>query len=181
MCVVLVVTLVLNLAAGLIKLLASSDSGSLALAAGGIDSLFDGAANLIGIMAVRVAARPPDVSHPYGHRKFETLVAVGIIVLLFVTCVRLVQMALPRLWVQDAVPIVEWYTIAAVLVAMTLNLIASQHEARWWGAYWPSGPAIRWWIHCWRWPSRVSSRTSGSVLRGTPLTYCRMHRPWIRT
>ncbi|HMT22550.1 MAG TPA: cation transporter, partial [Promineifilum sp.] len=90
---VLAITLGLNVLAAAVKLAAGGWSGSLSLVAGGMDSAFDGLANVAGMAATRVAGRPPDADHPYGHRKYETLVSVGIAVLLFVTCWRLVAEA----------------------------------------------------------------------------------------
>jgi len=130
---VLIVTLALNLAAAGVKLAAAGASGSLALMAGGIDSAFDGAANVFGLVAIRVAARPPDARHPYGYRKFETLVAVVIAVLLFVTCGQLAWSALqgiPRILAGEGEPRVGAWSLLAPAAAFGLNLAASIYERR---------------------------------------------------
>lgn len=137
------VTLGLNLGAAAVKLAGGLASGSLALSAAGIDSAFDGLSNLAGVAAMHVAGRPPDEDHPYGHRKFETLVAVVIALLLLVTCGRLVLQALGRLgallwpgsplfgdFVVEAAPRIGPLVLAAPLVALALNLMAASYEAR---------------------------------------------------
>lgn len=128
---VLLVTLVLNLGAAVTKLLAAWGSGSLALLAGGVDSTFDASANVIGLLAVRAASRPPDRNHPYGHRKIETLVAVVIAFFLFLTCGRLAWEAVLRLGGQGAPPEVGLAALTAPLVAFGLNAAASAYEMRW--------------------------------------------------
>src|SRR5512138_2692570 len=69
---VLWVTLGLNLAVSAGKVLVGHLSGSLAMVADGYHSLVDGSNNVIGLIVAAFAFAPPDRSHPYGHRKFET-------------------------------------------------------------------------------------------------------------
>lgn len=40
--------------------------------------------NLVGIIGVRIAGTPPDDDHPYGHRKFETMASIGILIFLII-------------------------------------------------------------------------------------------------
>ena len=63
----------------------------------GFHSLTDGASNVMGIVAMRAARKPPDEDHPYGHRKYETLAAAGIFVFLLLVVIEVVQGALGRL------------------------------------------------------------------------------------
>ncbi len=82
---VLILTFLLNLAATAAKLGVGLMTGALSLIADGLDTLFDGLSNVIGVIAVRMGSQPPDEDHPYGHRKYETLAALIIAILLFVT------------------------------------------------------------------------------------------------
>ena len=47
--------------------------------------------NVIGIALVAVASRAPDEDHPYGHDKFETLGALGIVGFLSISCFELLR------------------------------------------------------------------------------------------
>ncbi len=131
---VLLLTLGLNLGAAAVKLLAGLASGSLALVAGGVDSVFDGGANVFGLVAMRAAAQPPDAGHPYGHRKFETLTAAVIAVLLFVTCGRLAMAALgdirPILAGAPG-PTITLLTLLSPALAFGFNALTARYEARW--------------------------------------------------
>ncbi|AWV89058.1 cation diffusion facilitator family transporter [Bradymonas sediminis] len=80
---VLWVTMFLNIAVAMIKLGYGYSKGIVSLQASGFDSVFDGAANVIGLVAMGLAALPPDPEHPYGHRKLE--VAVSLFIGLMVT------------------------------------------------------------------------------------------------
>ena len=131
---VLLVTLCFNLAAAAVKLVAGWLSSSLALTAGGLDSVADGAANVFGLVAMRAAARPPDDDHPYGHRKFETLVAAVVAMLLFSTCGRLVWSSVSDfrgIVAGEAGPRVDLVTLLGPALAGLCNAVASRYEARW--------------------------------------------------
>jgi cation diffusion facilitator family transporter len=94
---VLWITLGLNLIATAAKLIVGYSTGSLSLIADGFDSAFDSATNVIGLVGIQFAARPADEDHPYGHRKAETMTALIIAALLFLTMWELIQSAVERL------------------------------------------------------------------------------------
>ncbi|WP_339516450.1 cation diffusion facilitator family transporter [Pseudomonas sp. RL_15y_Pfl2_60] len=69
--------LVVALALALAKAVAWWFSGSVSLLAGLTDSLLDGAASLLNLIAVHYALRPADDDHRYGHGKAEALAGLG--------------------------------------------------------------------------------------------------------
>jgi cation diffusion facilitator family transporter len=73
---ILLVVFVLNLAVAAAKIYYGLTSGSVAIRADGIHSLFDCGSNIVGLVGLWVAMRPPDAGHPYGHRKFESMAAL---------------------------------------------------------------------------------------------------------
>src|SRR6201990_3514045 len=52
-------------------------TGSLALVSAGIESSGDALAEILTLRAIRLGGHPPDREHPYGHRRAETLAALG--------------------------------------------------------------------------------------------------------
>ena len=72
---VLVQVLFLNLAVALAKLVLGYLTGAVSILSDGLHSLTDSFSNVAALVGVRVARKPPDEDHPYGHRKFETLAA----------------------------------------------------------------------------------------------------------
>ncbi|SFD90748.1 cation diffusion facilitator family transporter [Roseivivax sediminis] len=67
-----------------LKLAAWRITGSLAILSDALESIVNIGTACIALWAVRVAARPPDAEHPYGHHKAEILSAVaeGVMVVL---------------------------------------------------------------------------------------------------
>lgn len=126
---VLIVTMLLNFLATIIKLSAGVAVGSLSVVADGLDSLFDGLSNVVGLAGIYVASRPPDAEHPYGHRKFETVAALVIAFLLFLTCWQLIETAVARLS-EGVSPQVNLLLIAAMVVSILIQAATSYYELR---------------------------------------------------
>jgi cation diffusion facilitator family transporter len=126
---VLVITMVLNFIAMGIKLIAGLLTGSLSMVADGLDSFFDGLSNVVGLGGLYAAGKPPDADHPYGHRKFETVAALSISFLLFLTCWQLLQTAWSR-FNQDIAPEVNYWTVLAMLASILIQAGTSAYELR---------------------------------------------------
>lgn len=126
---VLVATMLLNFLATAIKLFAGLATGALSVVADGLDSLFDGLSNIVGLAGLYVASKPPDAEHPYGHRKFETVAALSISFLLFLTCLQLLQTAWERLR-SGISPEVNLWVVAAMLASMLIQAGTSFYELR---------------------------------------------------
>ena len=75
--------LFLNLAVAAAKLVYGRWSGAVAMSADGLHSLLDAMSNVVLLVGLRVASRPPDANHPYGHRKYETVSALGVVAMIF--------------------------------------------------------------------------------------------------
>lgn len=70
---VLLITLVLNWIVALLKFSVGIQFGYLSLKSSGIESFFDGGANILALISITLASRPADADHNYGHHKYETL------------------------------------------------------------------------------------------------------------
>ena len=94
---VLTAILLLNFAISAAKLLTGLRIGAVALVADGLHSLVDALANVIALVGIAAARRPPDANHPYGHRKYETVAAMGVAAMMFVGCWEILSAAWGRL------------------------------------------------------------------------------------
>ena len=94
---VLLRILVLNIAVAIAKIALGYISGAVSILSDGFHSLTDGASNVVGLVGVRVARQPPDEDHPYGHRKFETMASVGILIFLVLVLVEVASSAIARI------------------------------------------------------------------------------------
>ena len=64
-----------NVLLSLLKLAVGFMYSSIALISDGVHSLSDVITSIIGYAGIRISSKPPDRSHPFGHSRFEPLVA----------------------------------------------------------------------------------------------------------
>lgn len=64
-----------NVLLALLKLIVGFLYSSIALISDGVHSLSDVVTSVIGYAGIRISSKPPDRSHPFGHARFEPLVA----------------------------------------------------------------------------------------------------------
>jgi cation diffusion facilitator family transporter len=126
---ILSVVLALNLAVAGAKLGYGFLSGSVAMSADGFNSLLDGFANVVGIVGIAVAARPPDREHHFGHERYETLASMAIGALMAVGVIEIVQSAIGR-WQSGETPQVTWVSFGVMLGAMAVNSGVTVWERR---------------------------------------------------
>lgn len=112
------------------KLFVGLRSGSIAVLGDAAHSGVDAINNVVGLIAVQLAATPPDAKHPYGHGKFETLGAMAVVSFLSITCFELLEGAIRRLVAGAPPPTVEPITFVILLGAMVVNVGVAWSEAR---------------------------------------------------
>jgi cation diffusion facilitator family transporter len=128
---VLFIILVLNLVVAFCKILLGLASGVLSITADGFHSIVDGSSNVVGLVATRLAARPPDADHPYGHRRYETIASLGIGLLLLVTAWEIVSSALSRLnGSEGQTEHIPPLAFAVMLATLVVNLFVTRYERR---------------------------------------------------
>jgi len=119
----------LNLVVALAKLLYGWRSGAIAMTADGVHSLLDASSNLVGLVGVAVARRPPDANHPYGHRKYETFAALSVAVMLFLGCREIVHSAIARLR-DPHLPAITALGFAVLGLTIAINVLVVWIERR---------------------------------------------------
>jgi len=121
--------LFLNLAVAVAKIALGYYTGAVSILSDGFHSLTDSASNVVALVGVSVARRPPDANHPYGHRKYETMASLGILVFLVVVLVEVLSAAADRL-VNGGTPRVFPEGIALMTATLIVNLFVVSYEMR---------------------------------------------------
>ena len=121
--------LVLNLAVALVKIALGYLTGAISILSDGFHSLTDSASNVVALVGVSVARRPPDANHPYGHRKYETMASVGILVFLILVLFQVLAAAYDRV-VNGGTPRVFPEGIGVMTVTLIVNLFVVSYEMR---------------------------------------------------
>lgn len=115
-----------------LKLIAGIASGSLGLVAEAVHSGTDLVAALLTFLALRVAVRPPDRDHPYGHGKAEHLAALAEGAFLVLASGAIAVQAIGRLSGSGHHDVdAQWWTFAVmgVVLAVDLSRMLVSHRA----------------------------------------------------
>lgn len=83
----------LCLAKGAIGLIA----GSVSIVADALNNLSDAASNIISLLGFKLASKPADPGHPYGHGRYEYLSGLAVAVVIVVIGVELMQTSLDKI------------------------------------------------------------------------------------
>jgi cation diffusion facilitator family transporter len=96
--------------------------GSIALVSEALHSLVDFGATIVTWMVVRVSDRPADAEHHYGHGKFESLSALGVVALLYVLAGGIAVEAFSRLREGAVAPTVSAVPFIVLVIDIAVNL-----------------------------------------------------------
>jgi cation diffusion facilitator family transporter len=128
--VTLLAILVANAAVVAVKLSIGIRTGTLAVLGAALESGLDMLNNVMGILLVTLAAQAPDDDHPYGHDKFETLGALGIVGFLSITCFELLREGAQKL-AHPTLPRQPTQSEIAVLAAtVIINVFVVWYERK---------------------------------------------------
>ena len=110
----------------LLKVIVGWISGSISVFAQAADSLLDLFAGLITFFAVRIATKPADKEHPFGHGKVEDMAGVVQGVLIFIAAGVIVYSSVIRIINNTTIELAE-AGIGAMLVSMVASILLSRH------------------------------------------------------
>ena len=102
---------------------------SASMTADGFHSFSDGSSNIIGLIGIWIASRPIDDTHPYGHKKYETLTSIGISILLFLVCFNVVREGILR-FLHPIVPQVSASSFLVMGATLAINIAVMIYEKK---------------------------------------------------
>ena len=116
-----VVCMVCNILLFSIKYLAGSLSGSIAILSDAFNNLSDCANCLITFFGYRMAAKPADKGHPFGHGRMEYLTSLLIAVLIAIMGVELLRDSFDKL--RHPAPVTfRWLVLGILLLSILIKL-----------------------------------------------------------
>lgn len=126
---VFVIVLILNVAVAVVKAVFGVMAGSVSMVADALHSGFDSFSNVVGIVAMHLAGKPPDPEHPYGHGKIETLGTLVIGAMLLLTAAGILLEGYGRL-ITPVTPEITPITVGVMVGTLITNIIVSTYERR---------------------------------------------------
>src|SRR5262249_8041893 len=120
-----------NLGVALAKIVFGYASGAISILSDGFHSLTDTASNVVGLVGIRAARRPPDEDHPYGHRKYETVAAAAVTVFLLLVVIEVLRHAFNQLSGRSTEPpSITVTSFVVMLMTIGVNMFVVRYESR---------------------------------------------------
>ena len=110
------------------KALAGILSGSLAITADAFNNLSDASSSVVSLLGFKLADRPADAKHPYGHGRYEYLSALMVAVMIMVIGVELLKGSVEKILHPE--PVSFGALTAAILVASIAGKLWLAHFNR---------------------------------------------------
>lgn len=123
------IIIVLNLLVGLTKITYGLIVNSVAVMSDGMHTLFDGFNNLMGLVGIYYSSYKPDEKHPYGYRKFETIITVLIGLMMFVTSYEIFKRAYESL-VKGVQSTAGLEAFGIMCTTLMVNFCVSSYEKK---------------------------------------------------
>ena len=129
---VLIITLLLNWLGAIAKILIGFSTGAISILTDGFHSLFDGTSNVLGLIGVKISEKPVDDSHPYGHRKFESVAALGIAFLVLIIGYEFLKNAIQRFLhpVTPEINTLSFFVMAGALIIDTFTFFYENRQGK---------------------------------------------------
>lgn len=96
------------------KLLAGMISGSVAITADAVNNLADASTSIVSLVGFKLAEKPADADHPYGHGRYEYLSGLAVAVMILLIGVELMQSSVKKIFAPT--PVVLSGVTAVVLM-----------------------------------------------------------------
>ncbi len=106
-----------NLLLFLGKLIVGTLAGSLSITADAINNLSDASGSIVTLIGFRIADKPADRSHPYGHARAEYLSGLGVAVLILVIGLELAKSSVQKIFHPSPI---EFSVLAAVVLIASI-------------------------------------------------------------
>lgn len=126
---VLIYTLILNIVVALAKVIYGTKTKTASMVADGYHSFSDGTSNIVGLIGIWIASKPPDENHPYGHQKVETFSTIFISILLFFVSYGIMRGAYIR-FRNPVIPNIGTVSFIVMIGTLIVNLIIVTYETK---------------------------------------------------
>ena len=114
-----------NLGLGFAKCCAGLLGNSFALVADGVESITDVLSGLVVYFGLKIAAKPPDADHPYGHGKAEPIAAFVVSLALMAAAFGIIYQGIREITAPHAAP--APYTLVVLAGVLTIKELLFRH------------------------------------------------------
>ncbi len=115
------VGIVCNLILFAFKFIVGTLSGSMSITADAVNNLSDASSSIISLLGFRLAGKPADPEHPYGHARYEYLSGLAVAVIILIIGFELGRSSLDKILHPSAVKF-SWITAVVLIASIAVKL-----------------------------------------------------------
>ena len=115
------VGIVCNLILFATKLIIGTLSGSVSITADAVNNLSDASSSIISLLGFKLAAKPADADHPYGHARYEYLSGLLVALLIMIIGFELLKSSFEKI-VSPAATKFDWLSVAVLFLSVLVKL-----------------------------------------------------------
>ena len=116
-----VVGILLNILLFAGKFLVGTISGSVAIRADAINNLTDAASQIVSLISFRIAAKPADRDHPYGHARIEYVASMIVSFLILIIAYQLLGDSIDKI-INPVATEFRWVTVGVLVASILVKL-----------------------------------------------------------
>lgn len=124
------VAILANAFLSILKIIIGILSGSLSLVADGIDSAGDILGSLITLITARIISRPPNMLHPYGFDKADTIASKLLAFVIFFGGAQLAISAVQRIFSEETAPLPSKIAILIICISIVGKQLLARYLGR---------------------------------------------------
>ncbi len=102
------------------KLVAGLLSSSVAIMADAVNNLSDASSSLISLLGFKLADRPADAEHPYGHGRFEYLSGMTVAVMILAIGVELLRSSVGKIFAPEPI-VFSWVSVGVLAASIVVK------------------------------------------------------------
>jgi cation diffusion facilitator family transporter len=124
---VLIRILVLNWLVAFIKIGLGLATGAISILADGAHAFFDGVSNILGLIGIKIAQRPPNQKYPYGYSKYEAIATFGIFGFLIFTVLKFSESIYQRI-ISPFQPEINFLILGILASTLIIDYLVAKYE-----------------------------------------------------
>ena len=110
--------IVTNIILCALKALVGVFAGSIAIIADAVNNLTDAGSSVMTLVGFKLASRPADKKHPYGHARYESVTALIVAITVFAVGVLLLKSSVEKIITPEKVTVTVWTFVVLGLAVM---------------------------------------------------------------
>ncbi|MBR5539329.1 MAG: cation transporter [Clostridia bacterium] len=104
-----------------VKIIVGTLSGSVSITADAVNNLSDASSSIISLLGFKLASKPADDDHPYGHARYEYLSGLLVAILIMYIGIELLKSSVGKIIEPTAVSF-SWVTVAVLAFSVVIKL-----------------------------------------------------------